>query len=776
MKQVGSVEVPQEAFLAVLNLGNRGRDRTETVTRRVAGWRREALRTAPVRTSTSTCRSARTAAATATSSPRSGARDQHGAYVDALLAELELERGAAGAAAGDDLPRRRDADVHRAGRARAAARRAAGRGRGDGRGESGDGDARACPASVDETVSTVCRSARRASSRGFSHVLERRAGPTTSAASVYFFVMPDLTTSRSTSSTASRARAAADLDADLAEALALEPEHVSCYELEAKPGTRFTHAHGAELERQAEAMESYFERVVADADGRRLPLVRDGELLPANEDGRDLRARHNLAYWLGRDYLGLGIGAVSTVEGVRRRNAPRLGRVPRRARRRASAPPRELEPLDAGTRRRERVMLGLRLDEPLPLGGLEAAVDGDGARAAGAARPGGPRRRERRRDARAHRARPLPRRRRHRRSARLEFACSRDGFSGTRPHRAAAGDPRPAWSRSTSPRASRSARSTSSSGPGCACRPRRFAASSPSSSGSACSRIRTRRRVGSRPTAATATTSTGSSSGPAARRATFPLDLTAARSEVESALQATTEMLSQVTRLLALVSAPPLQTATVRHVEVLLLQPQVVMVVVITSSGGVTKRVYAFDMPVDPGLVALGGPVPERAASSGSRSAAAQLRRRLGDPTLATRGVGVPPGGASRPSPTPRTTSSASTSAAPPGCSTTSRDDELGAYRRCSTCSRRAPGAARPARRGARPATAVRPRRRRARRPGSPRPRARRRRVRDREPHARRGQPARPVADGLRQGDPHGPRRRLRAVALRRGDLRRVAS
>ena len=70
----------------------------------------------------------------------------------------------------------------------------------------------------------------------------------------------------------------------------------------------------------------------------------------------------------------------------------------------------------------------------------------------------------------------------------------------------------------------------------------------------------------------------------AAAAATFPLDLTDARSEVESALQATTEMLSQVTRLIALVSAPPLQTATVRHVEVLLLQPQVVMVVVITST------------------------------------------------------------------------------------------------------------------------------------------------------------------------------------------------
>src|SRR6266576_780287 len=68
--------------------------------------------------------------------------------------------------------------------------------------------------------------------------------------------------------------------------------------------------------------------------------------------------------------------------------------------------------------------------------------------------------------------------------------------------------------------------------------------------------------------------------------AAFPLDLTSTNTEVESALQATTEMLSQVTRLLALVSAPPLEATHVRHVEVLLLQPQLVMVVVITSAGG----------------------------------------------------------------------------------------------------------------------------------------------------------------------------------------------
>ena len=90
---------------------------------------------------------------------------------------------------------------------------------------------------------------------------------------------------------------------------------------------------------------------------------------------------------------------------------------------------------------------------------------------------------------------------------------------------------------------------------------------------------------------------------PEVRSTGFELGLPAARAEVEDALQTTTEMLSQVTRLLALVSAPPLQAATVRHVEVLLLQPEVVMVVLITSTGGVTDLRFAFPEPVDQGLV-----------------------------------------------------------------------------------------------------------------------------------------------------------------------------
>jgi oxygen-independent coproporphyrinogen-3 oxidase len=171
-------------------------------------------------------------------------------------------------------------------------------------------------------------------------------------------------------------QSAADLDADLSDALALEPEHLSCYELEAKPGTRFTHAHGAELARQAEAMESYFERVVVrlTAAGYRWYETANFCRPAALADGRDLRSRHNLAYWRGRDYLGLGIGAVSTIEGQRWRTTPRFGAY-LAALTGGRMPPREIEELSTEVRQSERVLLGLRLDEPLALVGLERAVD-----------------------------------------------------------------------------------------------------------------------------------------------------------------------------------------------------------------------------------------------------------------------------------------------------------------------------------------------------------------------------------------------------------------
>jgi heat-inducible transcriptional repressor len=112
------------------------------------------------------------------------------------------------------------------------------------------------------------------------------------------------------------------------------------------------------------------------------------------------------------------------------------------------------------------------------------------------------------------------------------------------------------------------------------------------------------------------------------------LDLSLVQREVDEALRVTTATLSQVTSLLAIVSAPPLQTATIRHIEVLRLQPQVLMVVVITSTGGVSKRLLTFERPIDPGLADWAASyLNEQLVGMGL--GARMLGRRLDDPGLA---------------------------------------------------------------------------------------------------------------------------------------------
>ncbi|MBA2298581.1 MAG: radical SAM family heme chaperone HemW [Actinobacteria bacterium] len=164
-----------------------------------------------------------------------------------------------------------------------------------------------------------------------------------------------------------------DLARDLDAALALEPEHLSCYELEAKPGTRFTHAYGDELARQADAMESYFEAVVETLTAAGYRWYETANFCRA-DSRRDFRSHHNLGYWRGRDYLGIGVGAVSTIECLRWRNVPSVRRYVATLAH-GKRPSRELEPLDADVQARERVLLGLRLDQPLATAGLGGALD-----------------------------------------------------------------------------------------------------------------------------------------------------------------------------------------------------------------------------------------------------------------------------------------------------------------------------------------------------------------------------------------------------------------
>ena len=297
-----------------------------------------------------------------------GRRDEHGPYVDALLRELELERGV--------LARRLETLFLGGGtptftEPRELARLLAALP------PAREVTVEANPETVTPALARLLRDAgaTRVSLGAQSlqphllAVLERQAGP--DAVRRAFYALRDASFGNISLDLiyGIPGQSASDLERDLEEALALAPEHVSCYELEAKPGTRFAHAYGDELAREADAMEGYFERVVE-------VLVAGGyrwyETANFCRPGRE--ARHNLAYWLGRDYLGIGIGAVSTVSDERWRNAPKLA--PYVGSLRAGRPPpREHERLDRTTRRRERLLLGLRLDEPVPLSEVAPALE-----------------------------------------------------------------------------------------------------------------------------------------------------------------------------------------------------------------------------------------------------------------------------------------------------------------------------------------------------------------------------------------------------------------
>src|SRR5437016_4433572 len=111
------------------------------------------------------------------------------------------------------------------------------------------------------------------------------------------------------------------------------------------------------------------------------------------------------------------------------------------------------------------------------------------------------------------------------------------------------------------------------------------------------------------------------------------MELSLIRREVDEAMRATTETLSQMTNMLAVVSAPSLNTATIRRIEVLALQPQLVLIVIITSTGGVSKMLATFERSIDPGLLSWAGEyLNERLIGLGL--GARMIHQRLADPGL----------------------------------------------------------------------------------------------------------------------------------------------
>ncbi|CCQ75655.1 radical SAM family heme chaperone HemW [Magnetospira sp. QH-2] len=145
----------------------------------------------------------------------------------------------------------------------------------------------------------------------------------------------------------------ADWRAELTEALAWETEHLSLYQLTIEPGTAFA------KQGRAAAGE---DRAVALFDLTQHLTARAG--LPAYEISNHARSgaqsRHNLVYWQGGDYLGIGPGAHGrlTIGGVthaERRTPNPEGYLTRRVLDRVA--------LSARERVEERLMMGLRLTE-----------------------------------------------------------------------------------------------------------------------------------------------------------------------------------------------------------------------------------------------------------------------------------------------------------------------------------------------------------------------------------------------------------------------------
>jgi oxygen-independent coproporphyrinogen-3 oxidase len=141
-------------------------------------------------------------------------------------------------------------------------------------------------------------------------------------------------------------------------ALACRPQHISAYALTYEEDTPFFEKLQRGEWRQDEAREiAMFERTrsVLGASG----LV-DYEI--SNFALPGFESRHNLAYWCGADYLGLGPSACSTIGALRWRNVPDtqayVRRIPGGDSVRA-----EKEEIDASTRARERIMFGLRMRE-----------------------------------------------------------------------------------------------------------------------------------------------------------------------------------------------------------------------------------------------------------------------------------------------------------------------------------------------------------------------------------------------------------------------------
>jgi coproporphyrinogen III oxidase-like Fe-S oxidoreductase len=163
----------------------------------------------------------------------------------------------------------------------------------------------------------------------------------------------------------------ADWQASLDAAVAAGPDHVSAYALIVEDGTRLA-ARVRRGELPAPDDDAMADRYLA-AD-RTLGSHGLGWYEISNwAASTDARCRHNLLYWTGGDWWGVGPGAHSHVGGTRWWNVKHPAAYAARLAEDAS-PAYAREVLGAADRRFERIMLELRLADGCPLGLLDDSL------------------------------------------------------------------------------------------------------------------------------------------------------------------------------------------------------------------------------------------------------------------------------------------------------------------------------------------------------------------------------------------------------------------
>ncbi len=165
----------------------------------------------------------------------------------------------------------------------------------------------------------------------------------------------------------------ADVEADIAAVLALEPGHISWYELTPAAATPLAGRLAALPAVDPDEAAARYRRVV-----RALARAGYDWYEVSNHALPGQKARHNLAYWRARPYLGLGPGAVSTVGARRWTNAPDpaawAGALAT-----GHEPPRHVEPLSDDVRARERLLLAARCGDRVPLPEVASVLDREAA-------------------------------------------------------------------------------------------------------------------------------------------------------------------------------------------------------------------------------------------------------------------------------------------------------------------------------------------------------------------------------------------------------------